>query len=101
MSGAYSLYYLGMNSKFCVWIRLEMAEWYIPFWVTLTLTLTSDLISRFFVSGAYLLITKNFPQNGLMLDQFRWVIHHVTVIFFLLAALPYILCGINLIQLRP
>ena len=28
---------------------------HIPFWVTLTLTLTSGLISRFSVSGAYLL----------------------------------------------
>ena len=32
-----------------------MAEWCIQFWVTLTLTLTSGLISRFFVSEAYLL----------------------------------------------
>ena len=34
-------------------IPLGMAEWCIPFWVTFTLTLTSGLISRFFVSGAY------------------------------------------------
>ena len=35
-----------------------MGELCIPFWVTLILTLTSDLISRFFVSGAYLLNYK-------------------------------------------
>ena len=37
------------NPKFRVVIPLGMAEWCIPFWVTLTLTLTSGLISRFFV----------------------------------------------------
>ena len=37
------------NPKFGVVIPLGMAEWYIPFWVTLTLTFTSGLISRFFV----------------------------------------------------
>ena len=31
-----------------------MAEWCIPFWVTFTLTLTSGLISSFFVPEAYL-----------------------------------------------
>ena len=30
-------------------IPLGMAEWYVPFLVTLTLTLTSGLISRFIV----------------------------------------------------
>ena len=38
-------------------IPLGMAEWCIPFYVTLTLTLTSGLISRLLVSGAYLLLT--------------------------------------------
>ena len=55
VSGAYSLYYLRYicrNPKFGVLITLGMSEWCIPFWVTLTMTLTSDLISRFFVSGA-------------------------------------------------
>ena len=33
-------------------VPLGMAEWCIRFWVTLTMTLTSGLISRFFVSGA-------------------------------------------------
>ena len=37
------------NPKFRVVIPLGMAEWCIPFWVTLTLTLTSGLISRFFL----------------------------------------------------
>ena len=57
-----------------------MAEWCIPFWVTLTLILTSDLISSFFVSGAYLLY--NFPQMYLMLDQPFEGIRHVTMKFF-------------------
>ena len=37
------------NPKFGMVIPLGMAEWCIPVWVTLTLTLTSGLISRFFV----------------------------------------------------
>ena len=37
------------NPNFGVVIPLGMAEWWIPFWVTLTLTLTSGLISRFLV----------------------------------------------------
>ena len=53
-------------------IPLGMAEWCISFRVTLTLTLTSDLISRLFVSEAYLLYSTNFPQICLMLDQFLW-----------------------------
>ena len=48
-SGAYSLYIIwGRNPKFGVWIPLGMTELCIPFWVTLTLTLTSGLNSRFF-----------------------------------------------------
>ena len=43
------------NPKFGVLFPVGMAEWCIPFWVTFTLTLTSGLISRFFVSGTYLL----------------------------------------------
>ena len=50
-----------------------MCELCIPFWVTLILTLTSDLISRFFVSGAYTtFITNTFPHMCLMPDQFLW-----------------------------
>ena len=44
-------------------------------WVTLTMTLTSDLISRFFISGAaeYIsFITNNLPQMSHMQDQFLW-----------------------------
>ena len=37
------------NPNFGMVIPLGMAEWCIPFWVTLTLTLTSGLISRFLV----------------------------------------------------
>ena len=37
------------NPNFGVVIPRGMAEWCIPFWVTLTLTLTSGLISRFLV----------------------------------------------------
>ena len=55
------------NPKFGVVIPLGMAEWCIPFWVTLTLTLTSGLISSF---SCY--ITAIFPQMWLMLDQFLW-----------------------------
>ena len=50
-----------------VWIPLGVAEWFILFWVTLNLTLTSDLISSFFVSIPLYQITK--PQILLMLDQ--------------------------------
>ena len=55
------------NPKFGVVIPLGMVEWCIPFWVTLTLTLTSGLISSF---SCY--ITAIFPQMCLMLDQFLW-----------------------------
>ena len=57
----------GRNPKFGVVIPLGMAECCMPFWVTLTLTLTSGLISRF-----WCYITANFPQMCLMLDQFLW-----------------------------
>ena len=55
------------NPKFGVVIPLGMAEWCIPFWVILTLTFTSGLISSF---SCY--ITAIFPQMCLMLDQFLW-----------------------------
>ena len=42
----------------------------IPFWVTLTLTLTSDIISRFLCLEHISYITNDFPQMCLMLDQF-------------------------------
>ena len=55
--------------------------WCIPFWVTLTLTLTSELVSRFSYLEHIFFITNNFPQMCLMLDQFVWGIRHVTVTF--------------------
>ena len=67
-------------------ISLKIAEWCIPFWVTLTLTLTSHLISRFFVSNPLYEITK--PQVCLMLDQF--CIRHDTVTFLFLILLQTI-----------
>ena len=51
------------NPKFGVMFPLGMAEWCIPFWVTLTLTLTSGLISRFFLFGAYLLYYSLLSSN--------------------------------------
>ena len=55
------------NPKFGLVIPLGMAEWCIPFWVTLTLIwLLASLI------GFSCYITANFPQMCLMLDQFLW-----------------------------
>ena len=51
-----------------------------PFWVTLVFTLTSYLMSKFFVSGAHLIYYKHL-QICLMLDQFFWGICRVTVTF--------------------
>ena len=53
-------------------IPLGMAKWCIPFWVTLTLTLTYGLISRFLCLEHISYITASFPQMCLMLDQFLW-----------------------------
>ena len=36
-------------------MHLGIAECHVPFWVTVTLTLTSDLVFRIIMSGAYLL----------------------------------------------
>ena len=58
------------NPQFGVLIPLGMAEWCIPFWVTLTLTLTSGLILGFSCLEHISYITANFPQMCLMLDQF-------------------------------
>ena len=68
-----------------------MAEWCIPFWVTLTLTLTSDLISRFFVS----FITGNFPKMCLMLYQYIVGIFHVTVTFLVYISFSMFLRDFN------
>ena len=49
-------YILGdRNSKFVVWMHLWMAGFESYFRVTATLILTSDLVFRIIVSGAYLL----------------------------------------------
>ena len=70
------------NPKFCVWIPLGMAECCLQFLVTLTLTLTSDLISRLFLHLEQIsFVTNNLPQMCLMLDKFLWGIRHVTVTF--------------------
>ena len=53
-----------------MWIPLGMAEWFILFLVTLTLTLTSFL-GFLYLEHIYF-ITNNFPQMCLMLDQFLW-----------------------------
>ena len=53
----------------------------IPFWVTLTLVLTCELVSRFSYMEQIFFITNTFPQMCLMLDQFVWGIRHVTVTF--------------------
>ena len=52
------------NPKFGVFNHLGMAELHISFGVTLTLTLTSGLISRFFVSGAYFLYYSLLSSNA-------------------------------------
>ena len=51
------------NPKFGLLIPLGMAEWCKPFWITFTLTLTSVLISRCFVSGAHLLFYSQLSSN--------------------------------------
>ena len=72
VSGAYFYYIIWCrNPKFGVLIPLGIVEWYITFWVTFTLTLTSGLISRFFLCLEHIsYITANFPQMCHTLDQF-------------------------------
>ena len=74
------------NSKFGVLIPLGMAEWCIPFWVTLTLTLTSGLISSFFLSGAYLLYYSSLSSNvsyarPIPLGAFHTCLWHFLLLF--------------------
>ena len=66
VSRVYLLFYLRQES------HLGMVEKGIPFSVTFTMTLTSDLMSRFFASGHISYITNNFLQMCLILDQFLW-----------------------------
>ena len=58
-----------------------MVEWCIPLWVTLTLTLTSDLISRFFVCEAYPILQLTFLKYVLCLTNSYGGIRRVTVTF--------------------
>ena len=51
-----------------------------PFWVTLTLTLTSGLISRLFVAGVYLLYYSYILSSNVSFGSIR----HVTVTFLVL-----------------
>ena len=64
------------NSKFWVVIPLGMAEWCIPFWVTLTLTLTAGLISRFFVLYYSLLSSKVSYARPIPLGAFVTCLWH-------------------------
>ena len=52
-----------------MWISLGMAEWCIPFWFTLTLTLTTDLFLVALCLELISYITNNFPQMSFMLDN--------------------------------
>ena len=69
---AYLLYYLMKESQ--IWGVDSSWDGGVvhTIWVTLTLTLTSGLISRSFVSVTYLLYYSYLPQMCLMLDQFLW-----------------------------
>ena len=64
-----------------MWMHLGMAKWCIPFWVTVSLTLTPDLISRLIVSMAYLIYFKLLPSNVSYARQFFWWYLHVSVTF--------------------
>ena len=70
VSEAYSLYYLRSESQ--IWCVDSSSDGRMvhTIWVTLTLTLTSDLISRFSDLARISFITNNFPQMCLMLDLF-------------------------------
>ena len=52
-----------------MWISLGMAEWCIPFWFTLTLTLTTDLFLVVLCLELISYIANNFPQISFMLDN--------------------------------
>ena len=69
------------NPKFGVVIPLGMAEWCIPFWVTLTLTLTSDLISRFFVLYYSLLSSNVSYARPIPLGAFVTCLWHFLFLF--------------------
>ena len=70
------------NPKFGVVIPLGMAEWCIPFWVTLTLTLTSVLISRFFVRYYSYLSSNVSYARPIPLGAFVTCLWHFLFIYF-------------------
>ena len=76
------------NPKFGVVIPLGMAELCIPFWVSLTLTLTSGLISRFFVLYYSYLSSNVSYARPIPLGAFVTCLWH----FLLLMLLRYRLC---------
>ena len=57
--------------------------WCIPFWVTLTLTLTSDLISRFFVPLLQITFLNLFYARPILLGGIR----HITVTLIIFSCL--------------
>ena len=79
------------NPKFWVVIPLGMAEWCIPFWVTLTLSLPSGLISRFFVLYYSYLSSNVSYARPIPVGAFVTCLWH----FLFLLAFWYKLKGIN------
>ena len=69
------------NPKFGVVIPLGMAEWCIPFWVTLTLT--SGLISRFFVLYYSYLSSNVSYARQIPLEAFVTCLWHFLLIYIL------------------
>ena len=54
MSRVYIFFIIGSeNIKFGVCKHLGMAECHLPLWVTVTSTMTSDLVYRLIVTGVY------------------------------------------------
>ena len=70
------------NPNFGVVIPLGMAEWCIPFWVTLTLTLTSGLISRFLVLYYSYLSSNVSYARPIPLGAFVTCLWHFLFFFF-------------------
>ena len=64
------------NPNFGVVIPLGMLEWCIPFWVTLTLTLTSGLISKFLVLYYSYLSSNAFYDRPIPLGAFVTCLWH-------------------------
>ena len=71
------------NPNFGVVIPLGMAEWCIPFWVTLTLTLTSGLISRFLVLYYSYLSSNVSYARSIPLGAFVTCLWHFLLVYYL------------------